>query len=556
MLELDAERILNAEVEVGYLHRGFEKTCENKTWFNLLPYTDRLNYVSPLINNLGYAMTMEKMLGLAVPERAQLIRVLMSEMSRVSDHLTCLAAMAMECGAFTVFLYMMKAREFLWDAIEFTAGARMTTSYIRIGGVRADLHPGWRGRRRRGGEGDPQGPQGRLGPSRREQHLPGPDPGRRGHLAGGRPVLRLDRAVPPFDGHRLRRAQGRSLSRLRPARLRGPGRRPRRQLRPLQRPDARDGAEPAAPRTDLRPHPRRGAPPAGDRRSSRPRPSGGRGGSGSKAPSPSLPTSRARRRTVCAGLMSAGGVGVPPKEVDLYDDGGAHQPLPLLHGRQGHPAAQGRRLLLRRGRQRRGRVLHRLRRDGPALPPAPPGALLPHRRRARAARPRPARRRRHPDLRLDEHDRRGARPMSYAPSAAALERIERAIALYPRAWGGPAPGPPGDPGRDGLRPGRGGGLGGRKARPRSPIRVREVLSFYSHVPPRAGRPDRDPGLPEPELHPGRGRGHHRLPPGQARAWGPGPTRRRTGGSPWSPSSAWATATTRRASRSTASTAAG
>ncbi|HOW86945.1 MAG TPA: NADH-quinone oxidoreductase subunit D [Candidatus Aminicenantes bacterium] len=144
MLELDAERILNAECEIGYLHRGFEKTCENKTWFNLLIYTDRLNYVSPLINNLGYAMTMEKMLGLAVPERAQLIRVLMSELSRVSDHLTCLAAMAMENGAFTVFLYMMKAREFLWDVIEQTAGARMTTSYIRIGGVRADLRPGWR----------------------------------------------------------------------------------------------------------------------------------------------------------------------------------------------------------------------------------------------------------------------------------------------------------------------------------------------------------------------------------------------------------------------------
>jgi NADH-quinone oxidoreductase subunit D len=144
MLELDAERILNAEVEVGYLHRGFEKTCENKTWFNLLPYTDRLNYVSPLINNLGYAMTMEKMLGVRVPERAQLIRVLMSELSRVSDHLTCVAAMAMECGAFTVFLYMMKAREFLWDVVEFTTGARMTTSYIRLGGVRADLHPGWR----------------------------------------------------------------------------------------------------------------------------------------------------------------------------------------------------------------------------------------------------------------------------------------------------------------------------------------------------------------------------------------------------------------------------
>jgi NADH-quinone oxidoreductase subunit D len=144
MLELEGEKILNAEAEIGYLHRGFEKTCENKTYFNLLIYTDRLNYVSPLINNVGYVMTVEKMLGVTVPERAQLIRVLMSELSRVSDHLTCLAAMAMENGAFTVFLYMMKAREFLWDTIEFTTGARMTTSYIRIGGVRADLHPDWR----------------------------------------------------------------------------------------------------------------------------------------------------------------------------------------------------------------------------------------------------------------------------------------------------------------------------------------------------------------------------------------------------------------------------
>lgn len=143
MLELDGERVLNSEVELGYLHRGFEKTCEEKTYFNLLPYTDRLNYVSPLINNLGYVMTVEKMLGLEIPERAQVIRVLMSELSRVADHLTCLAAMAMECGAFTIFLYNIKAREFIWDVIEYTTGARMTTSYIRVGGVRADLDAGF-----------------------------------------------------------------------------------------------------------------------------------------------------------------------------------------------------------------------------------------------------------------------------------------------------------------------------------------------------------------------------------------------------------------------------
>jgi NADH-quinone oxidoreductase subunit D len=141
MLELDGESVRNAELEVGYLHRGFEKTCEHKTYFNLLPYTDRLNYVSPLINNLGYVMTLEKMLSIEAPERAQFIRVLMSELSRISDHLTALAAMTMECGAFTAFLYYIQAREEIWNVIEQTTGARMTTSYIRIGGVRADLHP-------------------------------------------------------------------------------------------------------------------------------------------------------------------------------------------------------------------------------------------------------------------------------------------------------------------------------------------------------------------------------------------------------------------------------
>lgn len=141
MLELDGEKVLNSEVEVGYLHRGFEKTCEHKTYFNLLPYTDRMNYVSPLINNLGYVMTLEKMLDIKVPKRAQYIRVIMCELSRIADHLTALAAMTMECGAFTVFLYYIQAREEIWNVIEQTAGARMTTSYIRVGGVRADLHP-------------------------------------------------------------------------------------------------------------------------------------------------------------------------------------------------------------------------------------------------------------------------------------------------------------------------------------------------------------------------------------------------------------------------------
>jgi NADH-quinone oxidoreductase subunit D len=144
MLELDGEKIVNCELEMGYLHRGFEKICENKTYFNMLIYTDRMNYVSPLINNTGYVMTLEKMLGIEIPERAQYIRVILNEFSRVSDHLTALAAMCMECGAFTVFLYMMKAREYIWDLMEQTTGARMTTSFIRIGGVRSDFPADWK----------------------------------------------------------------------------------------------------------------------------------------------------------------------------------------------------------------------------------------------------------------------------------------------------------------------------------------------------------------------------------------------------------------------------
>ena len=105
----------------------------------VIPYTDRLNYVSPLINNMGYCMTVEKLIGIEVPERCHYVRVIMSEISRISDHLTCVGATAMELGAFTVFLYMIKAREYLWELIEKVTGARLTISYCRVGGVKADL---------------------------------------------------------------------------------------------------------------------------------------------------------------------------------------------------------------------------------------------------------------------------------------------------------------------------------------------------------------------------------------------------------------------------------
>ena len=139
VVDLDGEQIQDVDVEIGFLHRGFEKMAEEVDYNGIIPYTDRLNYVSPLINNMGYCMAVEKLLGLSVPERCHYIRVIVSEISRIGDHLTCVGATAMELGALSVFLYMIKAREYLWDLVEMVTGARMTVSYCRVGGVKADL---------------------------------------------------------------------------------------------------------------------------------------------------------------------------------------------------------------------------------------------------------------------------------------------------------------------------------------------------------------------------------------------------------------------------------
>jgi NADH-quinone oxidoreductase subunit D len=140
--ELEGENVVKVEAEIGYLHRAFEKSCENSSWTQAIPYTDRLNYVSPLINNFGYCAAVEKLLEIEITERCKYIRVIMSEISRITDHLTCIAASAMELGAMTAFLYLMKAREYLYEIVEEVTGARLTISYGRIGGVKGDLPKG------------------------------------------------------------------------------------------------------------------------------------------------------------------------------------------------------------------------------------------------------------------------------------------------------------------------------------------------------------------------------------------------------------------------------
>jgi NADH-quinone oxidoreductase subunit D len=143
VLELDGEIITKADPDVGYLHRGDEKIAENMTWTQFIPYTDRLDYLAPLANNVAYACAVEKLMGYDLPPRAKGIRVICCEMARISAHLLGLGAYAMDCGAMTVFLYTFTEREKLYNLIELLTGARFTTSYTRIGGLARDLPEGF-----------------------------------------------------------------------------------------------------------------------------------------------------------------------------------------------------------------------------------------------------------------------------------------------------------------------------------------------------------------------------------------------------------------------------
>ncbi len=145
VLELDGEIITKAVPDVGYLHRGDEKIAENMTYTQFIPYTDRLDYLAPLANNVAYALAVEKLLGIdkQLPPRCQFIRVVCCELARISAHLLGLGAFAMDVGALTVFLHTFTEREKIYNLIEALTGARFTTTYTRIGGLSRDLPPGW-----------------------------------------------------------------------------------------------------------------------------------------------------------------------------------------------------------------------------------------------------------------------------------------------------------------------------------------------------------------------------------------------------------------------------
>src|ERR1051325_11997685 len=145
VLELDGEIISKAMPDVGFLHRGDEKIAENMAYTQFIPYTDRLDYLAPLANNVAYVLAVEKLMGIdkALPPRCQYIRVMCCELARISAHLLGLGAFAMDVGAMTVFLHTFTEREKIYNFCESLTGARFTTTYTRIGGQSRDLPPGW-----------------------------------------------------------------------------------------------------------------------------------------------------------------------------------------------------------------------------------------------------------------------------------------------------------------------------------------------------------------------------------------------------------------------------
>jgi NADH-quinone oxidoreductase subunit D len=139
LVKLDGETVVDCVPELGYLHRGYEKIAESCTYLEFTPHTDRLDYISPLANNVGYTLAVEKIAGVEAPPRAQFIRVVSAELARISSHLMAIGAMAMDVGAMTVFLWSFREREKLYDVFDLYTGVRFTTNYTRIGGVAQDM---------------------------------------------------------------------------------------------------------------------------------------------------------------------------------------------------------------------------------------------------------------------------------------------------------------------------------------------------------------------------------------------------------------------------------
>ena len=236
LLELDGEIVTHAMPDIGYLHRGDEKIAENMTYNQFVPYTDRLDYLAPLANNVAYALAVEKLVGWTVPPRGQVIRVICCELARISAHLLGMGALAMDTGAMTVFLYIFTEREKIYNLIESLTGARFTTSYTRIGGQIRDLPPGWTDQCKAFVEQFKGKDRRTRPPPVPQQDLCRSQQGHRHHHQRGRDRLRPHRPEPARQRCLLRRPQGSPLPYLLRVQLLRAGRISRRCLRPLSLP--------------------------------------------------------------------------------------------------------------------------------------------------------------------------------------------------------------------------------------------------------------------------------------------------------------------------------
>jgi NADH-quinone oxidoreductase subunit D len=141
LLRLDGEKIVACVPDLGYLHRGYEKMAENMTYYEYIPHTDRLDYISPMANNVAWVLAVEKLAGIEAPKRAQYIRMMIAELARIASHLVAIGSFAMDVGALTIFLWTLREREKILDIWDILCGARFTNSYTRIGGVANDAQP-------------------------------------------------------------------------------------------------------------------------------------------------------------------------------------------------------------------------------------------------------------------------------------------------------------------------------------------------------------------------------------------------------------------------------
>src|SRR5690606_34858675 len=140
IMEIDGERVLRTEPTIGYIHRAFEKIAERRPYYQITPLTDRLNYCSAPINNIGWHLTVEKLVGIQVPKRVDYLRILIMELARIADHLVCNSVIGVDTGALTGFTYMFQYREKIYEIFEGICGARLTTNIGRIGGFERDFH--------------------------------------------------------------------------------------------------------------------------------------------------------------------------------------------------------------------------------------------------------------------------------------------------------------------------------------------------------------------------------------------------------------------------------